>query len=316
MAKTLYLGIDEAGYGPNIGPLAIGCVAFHGPATLRKKDWWEVLGSGIGRQPQPERFVIDDSKKVLARPDGWRHLSDTVHSCLAALGRQWRDIDEIFRFLAERDLDELVAEHWYSNPWGEFADFSDVEARFEGLLATLKSARLELRNVRARVVFPRTFNRRLSVLENKAEVERELIVELLRDQLQGTEENVVVYVDRLGGRRYYRELVEDVAENVFPQTIEEGPRQSIYRFELGGRTVEIRFCVEADALYLPVALASMFAKYLRERAMEGFNAFWAGRVPGLRPTAGYPGDAQRFLDEIRPALAELAIPIDDFWRRR
>jgi len=42
----------------------------------------------------------------------------------------------------------------------------------------------------------------------------------------------------------------------------------------------------------------MTAKYLRETAMRAFNAFWAERVPGLRPTAGYPGDARRFREEI------------------
>ena len=42
--------------------------------------------------------------------------------------------------------------------------------------------------------------------------------------------------------------------------------------------------------FLPTALASMTAKYLRELSMRAFNEFWCARVTGLRPTAGYPMD--------------------------
>ena len=44
----------------------------------------------------------------------------------------------------------------------------------------------------------------------------------------------------------------------------------------------------------------MVSKYVRERLMEEFNRFWRERTPGLKPTAGYPGDAKRFYDAIRP----------------
>ena len=55
--------------------------------------------------------------------------------------------------------------------------------------------------------------------------------------------------------------------------------------------------------FLPTALASMTAKYLRELSMRAFNEFWCARVPGLRPTAGYPGDAPRFKQRDRIACS-------------
>jgi hypothetical protein len=37
-------------------------------------------------------------------------------------------------------------------------------------------------------------------------------------------------------------------------------------------------------------------------------------VPGIAPTAGYPLDAKRFIDEIRPAMERLGIPESAVWR--
>jgi hypothetical protein len=60
----------------------------------------------------------------------------------------------------------------------------------------------------------------------------------------------------------------------------------------------------------------MLCKYLREVCMRQFNRFWTGHVPGLKPTAGYPGDARRFYDAIRPVMAKLGIGEECVWRKR
>ena len=77
----------------------------------------------------------------------------------------------------------------------------------------------------------------------------------------------------------------------------------------------VEFCFQTKAeRHLPAALASMASKYLRELAMRALNAFWCGRSPGLRPTAGYPQDAKRFRADIAHALAELQIDDRVLWR--
>jgi ribonuclease HII len=68
--------------------------------------------------------------------------------------------------------------------------------------------------------------------------------------------------------------------------------------------------------FLPVALASMTAKYLRELAMTAFNSFWQQQQPDLRPTAGYPQDARRFAGEIDEIRQQLEIENDLLWRCR
>ena len=50
--------------------------------------------------------------------------------------------------------------------------------------------------------------------------------------------------------------------------------------------------------------------------MSQFNQYWAGLVPGVKPTAGYPQDAVRFLADIRPYLEDHDIPMRSLWRRK
>jgi hypothetical protein len=38
--------------------------------------------------------------------------------------------------------------------------------------------------------------------------------------------------------------------------------------------------------------------------------------PGLKPTAGYPVDAARFYEAIRPVREKLGIPDHAVWRRK
>jgi hypothetical protein len=50
--------------------------------------------------------------------------------------------------------------------------------------------------------------------------------------------------------------------------------------------------------------------------MAAFNAFWLRHQPALRPTAGYPGDARRFKNEIAELQTTLGISDRQLWRNR
>jgi hypothetical protein len=68
--------------------------------------------------------------------------------------------------------------------------------------------------------------------------------------------------------------------------------------------------------FLPAALASMTAKYVRELSMRAFNEYWCARVKNLRPTAGYPADAKRFRVDIAHEQRRLGIADRLFWREK
>ncbi len=76
------------------------------------------------------------------------------------------------------------------------------------------------------------------------------------------------------------------------------------------------FAEKGESLCLPTALASMNAKYLRERFMARFNATFRQADPTLKPTAGYWSDAQRFLEDAKEAMATIGITRADLVRLR
>lgn len=74
--------------------------------------------------------------------------------------------------------------------------------------------------------------------------------------------------------------------------------------EEGRGGIVVQFRPEAEDAHLPVALASMTAKYVRELAMARFNRYWCGRMPELKPTAGYVQDARRWLEDLENVLCD------------
>jgi hypothetical protein len=78
----------------------------------------------------------------------------------------------------------------------------------------------------------------------------------------------------------------------------------------------LSFRAKGESHALPTALASMTCKYLRELFMSGFNAWWCGKIPSLRPTAGYYGDGTRWLTEVEPHLERLGVRREELVRSR
>lgn len=325
-ADTWFVGVDEAGYGPNLGPLVVASTSFRGPQSLASRDWWKVLRRCFGRNGSKAPLIIDDSKVVFAGTDGRGRLAASAQQLLALGGIVGADLANLVRYIAETDLGALHGEHWFDNRGKVDLSLSEPsppgsgqgEGLFSAGLLTTRLARhqVSVHSPCARLLFPGVFNEQLES-GNKADIELRLILDLLRRQLAAADpecQRVVIYVDRLGGRRYYRSLVEDLAGDAFVFTIEETAKRSVYRYERPGQQVEIHFCVEGDRLHLPIAAASILAKHLRECCMERFNAFWASHVPSLTPTSGYPTDAPRFVRAIEHLLPVLNLPRRCLWR--
>lgn len=154
---------------------------------------------------------------------------------------------------------------------------------------------------------------------NKADVmQREAFAPLLRElrrRFPGEELDIVA--DKHGGRNFYRPLLGRIFPSSEIVVLEEGERCSAYRAETPEGPFTIRFEPEADSRHFCVALASMICKYLRERFMERLNAYFLEQVDReLKPTAGYPGDAERFIAAIEPSLSRLGIAREHLVRMR
>jgi hypothetical protein len=316
------IGIDEAGYGPNLGPLVMTSVACRVPDELAGRDLWQVLRAGVRRQGDADdgRLVVEDSKAVYSSARGLAALEAGVLATLAGCpGAARGSLAECVGWLAPDGHAELLDERWFTGasalpvaaPAGEWAAGA---ARFAG---AVRDAGIGWARVRSVVVCPARFNRLVDEAGSKGAVLGHGLAELVRwnSRAEGAEA-LHFFVDKHGGRNAYAALLQDAFEEGMVVAQQEGMARSRYHLAGARRPVRLTFQPRADAEHFCVALASMVSKYLREVLMLEFNAFWQAQVPGLKPTAGYPGDAARYFEAIKPAVEKLGLPEAAVWRRK
>lgn len=307
------VGIDEAGYGPNLGPLVQGAVAMHLPEA--DPAGWDTLRGVVRRSGEEAdgRLLIDDSKKVYTS-HGLDGLERGVHSLAGCPAKRefGHFLDSVSRV---KWIEGLVRELWFDT-----AELVPLEvSATESLLRLAESCGARI-GTAAAILTPATqFNRVVDRSNSKATLLANGLCELLAEMprhvsLDG--EPIVFLCDKHGGRNYYAAMLQEAFPNGWILPERESLNESRYRVDLLDRPITIIFRPRADGDSVAVALASMLCKYLREVCMRQFNRFWAAHVPGIRPTAGYPGDAKRFFDEIKPAMAKLGLTDDQVWRKR
>jgi hypothetical protein len=201
-------------------------------------------------------------------------------------------------------------------------EIKKLATRFDAACAV---AGTKLVDVRLRLVYPQEFNELCETYGNKAGALSHVSIGLLREvidslsqdspRLRGRLAGVRVTCDKHGGRNRYAAILQHHFPEEWIDTLVESGPASRYAWGSGESRTEVCFRVGGEA-ELPVALASMTAKYHRELAMRAFNDFWCSRIPELRPTAGYPGDALRFKKAISKLQTELGIDDDCLWRWR
>jgi ribonuclease HII len=261
----LYSGIDEAGYGPTLGPLVIvGLVVDGDPAMLT------ALGAA-------------DSKQ-LHRPGDLAPLERVALAALTWLtGFQPDTAADVFAVLGESAADR-------ASPWMAGADTLRLPLAADSIDAW-KPRDLRPVAVHGVLVHPCAYNAAIGSGINKAVLESRHVSGLLTRLHRPEPQHTVV--DRLGGRKFYAGMLME-AFGAMPEMLEEEPEISRYRHI----DHTIAFQVGGDGVSPCTALASCLAKYARELHMHLLNRWWCARHPWLKPTAGYPEDAKRWLHQI------------------
>lgn len=310
----LVFGMDEAGYGPNLGPLVIVVTCWEVPDGETPFDFWTELDDVVTQSPVrgDQRLHVADSKEVHNSQKGLERLERSVLSLLAPLDWSGDSLNGLCRAIGA-DL-ETGAAPWCDEdvtlPHACQADV--IGALAKGLQASTTQAGVSLRGVFAEVVQPERFNGLLDRHGSKGVVLSTTSLRLLSRAWSAMGERPAgIVADKHGGRNRYADLLCDAFDGQLPMIVDESQQRSRYR--VAG--CDILFTLRAES-HFPVAVASMVAKYVRELEMERFNRFWRQYLPELRPTKGYPVDARRFLQEIDRVQRELAIADDVLWRRR
>ena len=313
---AIVAGVDEAGYGPLLGPLVVSMSIFDISAQEPggyAEDSWEVLSKCIARcaRGAQSRTVVADSKKIYHGRDDLHRLERTVLAFLGTSRPLPRSLDGFLK-LTGADLDEgLRTLPWYAagetllpvaSCRGEILNRASLLHEgmtqkgysFEGF-DTQPTSELKL-------------NEDLRKFRSKAYAlfrYTERLIRRLRERYP--HQHVEVIVDKEGGRNYYRPYLWAAYPEDKIRTLAEGSRLSRYRLSGALGEMTISFREKAEEASMPVALASIASKYLRELFMRLFNLYWQERVSALQPTAGYFEDAKRFLSDIAGAIEAAGI---------
>ena len=317
---TWLIGIDEAGYGPNLGPLVMSAVACRVPDVIAEANLWKILSNTVRRGGDTDdgRLLVDDSKVVYSTARGLQSLECGVHAVPGVY--EQGDLDGWLATRCAGGHGDLCLEPWYRGDTAlpavtDAHILADAIARFDdGCVAAGITEWL----VRVAVVCPPRFNSLVDSSGSKGAVLAHALASLLRliEAAAVGPDALRFAIDKHGGRNCYAALIQHGLERGMVAVLEEGMERSAYRVHRMGRETQLLFQPRAEAEHFCVALASMVSKYVRELCMTEFNRFWRVRVPGLKPTAGYPTDATRFWQAIRPAAAKMGLTEAQLWRRK
>ncbi|MBN1974026.1 MAG: hypothetical protein JW787_10340 [Sedimentisphaerales bacterium] len=301
---AVLVGIDEAGFGPILGPLIASSCSFSLPDNLLKSDLWEILRKSISvtRKHLLGRLLVTDSKKAYSKSAGIKHLERTVLTMLKSMDRQPRTLAELIEILCPSSLERLNEYPWHKNMQEcELSkDEADRKIASAALSNDLTSNGIALLDIRSCCLDVAYYNAMVEAVKNKANVLFTAIAQLIKNAYDSfADEELQIIIDHQGGRVRYRLSLQKMFPDMELKILKETPALSSYELQEGKKVMRLHFVVGADSKYMPVSLASMVSKYLRELLIGNMNQYFSGFDADLKPTAGYWQDGLRFINDIK-----------------
>lgn len=296
----------------------------------------------------PASDTLKPGVAEVAKTSGGATLNPNVAEVAKTFGAFRYDSlgDVVDRLVCQELVNELAELAWYTNyaeqPIPVAVDISEAQRLSRIAHTSLAPHGIELVDMHAAVICEPHFNRVVAQTGSKGELlsrtTLDLVVRLL-DTCAGTSTPLPassatsstssctissaqlatnytaaaeVFCDRQGGRKnYLPNLMAALPERWFVET-QVSPQRSSYHSS-AEPALTVHFSVGGDS-FPPTALASMLAKYLRERLVSELNGYWRQFIPDLQATAGYPVDARRFRNQIEPLAQREQLPVEQWWR--
>ena len=309
---TIIAGIDEAGYGPLLGPMVITITAFDVPDEKANCSLWDLLNDAISNdlKGKGQRLTVRDSKRLYNARNGLKPLENAVLSFLWSKDLKTTSFYQLLKNLLCYHADTIAEYPWYAGKDYSLPLTTNVSAVLN--YADLLKYALDKQGVKfcyasSCVVTVQEFNEWVKATDNKSVVLFNNCAALISRLWNNFKGNISLIVDKQGGRNNYAELLRGFLHKVDVKILKESAKVSTYEVVDEQKKMEISFVEKGEDTCMAVALASIFSKYVRELFMHLENQYWLQFVPGLKPTAGYYTDALRFLSEIADVRKKEAI---------
>ena len=301
---AVLVGIDEAGFGPILGPLIVSSSTFALSPNLLETDLWQILRRSVSNQVKGllGRLLITDSKKAKNKTYGIKHLQRTVLAALKCLDKNPSNFLELLEILSPDCIEHAAEYPWYKKialyPLAVNKD--DISIASGVFTDDLSSNGIRLLEIKSKCLDVGHYNRLVGDVKNKSNVLFTIVCQLLQNAFDkfGTDDLHII-VDRQGGKDYYATSLKRMFPQMDLKIINEDKIRSSYELRDAGKKGLIHFVVEADNCFLPVSLASMASKYIRELFVDNINLYFKAFKPQLKATAGYWTDGTRFIEELK-----------------
>lgn len=309
MAGMRVMGVDENGMGPRLGPLVATSLTLETPRYSRAPLCARGLRLGLTDSKDTGGFGrMGFTESVALALLGYPLDREAPASADALLEQVFPDVDTRLRACCP---DRSTAEQC----WGvdlRLPAFGGDPAFGRTLIERLVGrSRLRIVDVRSRVACAGVLNAELRNGRNKLDVDLALFEDMIESVHRQHGGPLLAVCGMIGGiRDYASRFARFETERVRPLQSRRGQRRYAID-ELG----EIRFEVDADARHLPVALASIVGKYVREICMRRIGEFYRRSDPDLRLASGYHDPVTtRFIDATESSRRRLGIANDCFRR--
>jgi len=318
---AVLVGIDEAGYGPILGPLVVSSCVFSMPKGLVSRDLWQILRKSISdkRKNLAGRLLITDSKKAYSKSMGIKQLQRTVLACVKSLGAEPDKLTELLTLLCPESLDRLKRYPWYSKASEHYlsANGSDITIAAEVFTDDMAANGIKLLGLKSCCLDVEYYNNIVSKTKNKSTVLFSATSQLIYAvSKKFKDEELHIIIDKQGGRDHYTNHLLRIFPGAQLKILKESGTSSSYELQDGRSIIRLYFAVKADTRFLPVSLASMISKYIRELMVANINNYFASHCSQLKPTAGYWKDGLRFIQDIKENLPHLQIDNNQLIRSR